>query len=353
MDKTEVKKLARLVAFSFIFFYLFVHVCYLFRPTIYFRFGIAGYYEERENTLDVVYVGGSACFDYWAPMEAWKQNGIPSYAYGYNSMTVETVIPTIKEVLKTQNPSLLIVDVKPYEYRDDDERAVTDAVIRNFTDQIPYSLERSRFISHMDLNEIEKPDNRIDYYLDISKYHGNWGLLSEDSFELADNKKKHINKGTYLNQNTEVIVDTDFTNILEEKEPSSYVKAEFAKLMDYLETKDVEVLFVVNVYSELEEDRERYNYLKKEIEKNGYDFINCNDYDKAMNIDFNSDFYNSNHTNVFGVEKYSLFLSDYIANKYELTDRRNQKEYDEWNKNILEWNNILDSKKQEALKLRK
>ena len=66
------------------------------------------------------------------------------------------------------------------------------------------------------------------------------------------------------------------------------------------------------------------------ISSYGFDFINLNDYYIEMELDFSKDFYNGNHVNCFGAEKYTDFLGKYIVNNYNMPDHRNEDRYISW-----------------------
>ena len=76
---------------------------------------------------------------------------------------------------------------------------------------------------------------------------------------------------------------------------------------------DCEILFVVDPYSETEQHKMIYNYLEQEITQYGFGFLDANDYIEEMNMDYATDFYNKDHVNILGAEKYKKdCLTDYL-----------------------------------------
>ena len=51
---------------------------------------------------------------------------------------------------------------------------------------------------------------------------------------------------------------------------------------------------------------------------------------EELGLDFDKDFYNSKHVNFIGAEKYTRYLTDYIAAHYGLPDHRDQEGYESW-----------------------
>ena len=49
-----------------------------------------------------------------------------------------------------------------------------------------------------------------------------------------------------------------------------------------------------------------------------------------MNLDYQKDFYNTYHMNVYGAEKYTRFVANYLLENYQLNDHRNDDNKDIW-----------------------
>ena len=88
----------------------------------------------------------------------------------------------------------------------------------------------------------------------------------------------------------------------------------------YCDEKQIEVLFVVSPKVLDKEEQSIYNSLKDIVEGRGYQYLNANEHYEEMELDFSKDFFNGNHTNCFGAEKYTRFLEDYIVEHYDMPD---------------------------------
>ena len=67
-----------------------------------------------------------------------------------------------------------------------------------------------------------------------------------------------------------------------------------------------------------------------------------------MNLDYRYDFYNGNHVNIYGAEKYTNCLSEYLVKNYNLPDRRGEKEYkDDFDSLIPGWKEDVNKTKKE------
>lgn len=124
------------------------------------------------------------------------------------------------------------------------------------------------------------------------------------------------------------------------------------EILDYGDSENLNLLFVVVPYAEKKEARESFNTIESIVKHRGYDFLNANKYTKEMQIDYTSDFYNINHVNTFGAEKYTNYLSEYISKKYLLPDHRSDQKYSIWNNDYDIFHNAVEESKKQILTLK-
>ena len=70
--KAKLKPIIRIIAFVCILAIMTVFISYMVKPDSYNLQNIEGLYGEKENSFDVIYIGGSAAFVYYAPPRAWE-----------------------------------------------------------------------------------------------------------------------------------------------------------------------------------------------------------------------------------------------------------------------------------------
>ena len=111
-------------------------------------------------------------------------------------------------------------------------------------------------------------------------------------------------------------------------------KAVLKDLVDYCDTLDADVLFVVAPCSMSYEMGSALNATAAYVEELGADVLNCNSAEicEEIGFDWSTDFYNTHHTNYLGAEKYTTYLTTYLKDHYDLPDRRGQGEYEVWQK---------------------
>lgn len=339
------KWLLRWCAFLLIFSLLFQFISYLVRPVnTYNRLNIVDYYHEQKNTLDMVYIGGSAAFVYWMPYEAWSEYGIVSKVFAYNSIPADAIKASIQEALKTQSPDLLVLDARPFQYREN--IGLQEVYIRNFSDSIHYSWNRAKFLfKAIPLLNDGELNNFNDYFFDISKYHNLWKTVNQSSWKLALNEPidtDDIKFGFQFIRKIEPVPEPLWMNIQKQKPVNSVTNRILQELMDYCKTLEQKVLFVVSPFGETEEQKKTYNYIESIITQNGFEFLNTNDYIDAMKLDYTHDFYNVSHVNALGAKKYTSFLGAYIQEHYVLPNRKEDPAYSQWNEVYPQWKLYLD-----------
>lgn len=346
--KKIIKWTALIIIFIIILLLSFRIITYIMKPARIDLNNIAGLYGEEKNTLDMVYIGGSAAFVYYESLRAFETEGVASYTYGANRMQAELYKTMIKEILKNQKPELIIIDARAFQYREKDQPP-TEIAYRNVLTGMPLSLNKIEFI-HENVEKYLHEDN-TSYYYDIIKYHRDLkNVKINDQIKMAFNLYKNPLKGFYfvpkVAEQTKIVNNTDKkTPVAEETEQI------LIDLLEYCKTTDCNYLFVVSPYVEQELHKENFNYIREIINQYGYDFLDANDYYDEMKLDFKTDLYNASHVNIFGADKYTDFLTQYIKNNYNLPDRRKDENYQSWFDLLDNWNEQVDSTKAEINKL--
>lgn len=314
----------------------FIPITYLIRPRSYNRINLAGFYAEKENSLDMVYIGGSAAFVFWEALTAFNNYGFTSYSYAHDSITPQSPRYYVEEILKTQNPEVILIDLRPFQYGEDIINGVTyweyEPYIRNGTDNMPYTSTRYNLVKTSTKNK----NNAFSFHFDFLKYksllaeHIPSLLTNPNHYAYIDNKASYGYKGFYFVYKTNPLTFTDHSHVVAKKELKGETKKYFFELLDYCKSRNVKPLFIVHSYIQEEEHKMKYNYMKEVIESYGFDFLNTNDYYTEINLDYTKDLYDQNHVNIFGADKYTAFVSKYLKENYNLPDKRNDPEYSEW-----------------------
>lgn len=316
---------------------LFVHVSYMYRG--YSR--LMGFYDLEEDSIDVAVVGTSVTFSDYMPMEAWNDYGIVSYSYCTNVQYENSLRYSVREVHKTQSPQLMVIDIAPFMYEHFAGNELwSDEQIELYTkynvDSMKYSWDRTKLIAEINKDRGGDIYKFLYYLLDISRYHTNTPV-----FDRFDNAFNDLARGfEHLPRNvggliSETTLYEDDGSIL----PLEGVHMEyFENLLAEVEKYDTEVLFVCFpvLFSDMESIG-RKNYMKNYLEECGYTFWDMSKDVETIGLDYEMDFWNSNHCDSLGAEKVTKHFAKLLKEAYDLPDRREDPAYANWHEDYEGW----------------
>ena len=338
------KNLIKAVVFTLIFLGMLTRVSYILRPYSgsASRKNLCGFYAEENNTIDMVWVGSSAVFAFWEPIEFWKSSGITSYNFATGTMPPQAVKYCVKEVLKTQSPELFVIDLRLFangEYKDkSDELPIMDqeVPIRNVTDNFKYSLNRLQMIHGCVPTSLY---DALPFYLDIIKYHTEWQcFIDPQSLAFMNNSSHDSTKGFKLVDAVKPQKLTDWSYVTERKPVSKRTEEILRSLLEYCRSEELQVLFVVNPYVQDREYKEYHNYLADIIAEYNYDVINTNDYYEEIGVNPLTDYYDTSHMNILGADKYTKFMGNYILEHHYLeASEKNEELKERWDADYESW----------------
>lgn len=343
MKKDNIIEIVKISCFFFFFIIMYFLLTFIMKPFSVDLINIAGFYGEKDKSMDMVYIGGSAGFVYWEPIKAWEDKGITSYNFAADTIQAELYQYLVKETLKHQDPKVIIIDARAFQYRDVDQPP-TEVAYRNVLTGTPLSWDRFNFIQ----NNVPKylKDDTLSYHIDLIKYHGAGRTTPlKTSLQIMSGKYQNDIKGFYFLPQVASLTKTEFNT--DKVTPLSRTTNKILDdLLKYLKTTGYKVLFVVSPYTELQSHKENFNYVEQQVTSAGFDFLDTNEYYDEMDLRFETDFINYAHVNIFGADKYTTFLENYLVNKYNLPNRSFQKQYaDDWNPLLGNWHSQVDATK--------
>ena len=284
--------------------------------------GTYGFYKEPENSIDVVFIGPSEVYtSFYSPL-AYEQQGFTSYSLAVSSMNGSAYKSAVQVAESRQNPELYIVELWGFNYGDKFNEVST----RKWLDTLPPSSIRTEAIK-----ELVSEDEQDSYNFRLLKYHSNWTSL-KGCFEVFKDKI-HINSIGY--SVTKNFSTTYNVAKYEEKNQKYKIPEQGMKyleeFLEFCQSDNIEnVLFVrtPEMYN-YEVDESYYEALDK-IQAAGYDFLNMEELSDEIGIDVNNDFFNTTHLNIFGAEKYTAYLSEYVMENYDIDTEHSEDVKKEW-----------------------
>ena len=316
------------------------------------------FYLEEKNTVDAVLIGASDVYAGYSAPYAYEKYGYTSYPYATQASPANIVLPQIKEVLKYQNPKMVIVEINAFLYKDDEQP--NEASARMFADNVPRDDIWRDY-----LKDAIPEDKQIEYYLPIIKYHSSWNEypwklkyltaeigLKKNGYSLFRGYKTvanefHPDSKVYNDQ----LKDNDKTLPLAVN-GERYLR----QTLEYLKENDIHnVVFTRFPHIVRQRDYARFkrgNRAGEIIESYGYDFVNMERYALRDGFDVNKDYYNWDHLNVYGSEKVTDYIANMLQTKYGITKTElTEKQTAEWNDSVNYYHMIYNYS-QEMIKRR-
>lgn len=80
----------------------------------------------------------------------------------------------------------------------------------------------------------------------------------------------------------------------------------------------------------VKEPARMFNKVAEIANENNIPFINYNDKLTDIGFDFKSDMHNSSHVNIWGANKITVYLGEFLKENYSLIDHRHDSNYAQW-----------------------
>ncbi len=290
-------------------------------------YSMAKFYQQKENTVDVLVMGSSRAFENVNTGLLWEEYGIAAYDLCGSLQPVWNTYYYLKEALKTQKPKLIVLET--YMFSEGDEYADDSRIIKN-----TFGMKWSR--DKIEAIKTSAPRERWKEFLfGYVWYHSRYAELSREDFfrDKGDVYYKDW-KGFGCNMDTRVFDRPDTTvtdgrwNVLDK------TRDYFQRFMELAEENDIPVLMFVAPYAGItEHEKEVFNTVSDMAAEYGVDFINYNLMYDQLGMDFSQDAADVFHLNYRGNQKLTRALGDYIVSHYSVPDRRGDEDYASWEGN--------------------
>ncbi len=286
---------------------------------------IKGFYLEDKDSIDVVIIGASEVYSAFSSCYAYEKFGYTSYPLATQSNIITNYKTQLKSAVKQQHPKLIIIELNGVLYgRDQDLEK--EANFRNYADNIPLDGDKIELISSY------APENELEYYLPIIKYHSLWDDFPKGfkwNLSIIQDRLRGYNylKGaksqTKIYNNKEKIYNDELKNNYTKNLLNKKSEQEFRDFLEYCKSENLNnIVFVRFPHLVVKSTLNRFyrgNTAEEIINEYGYDYINFERNFSDTGLDKNTDFYNVEHLNIYGQKKFTEYFGKYIQDKYNIT----------------------------------
>lgn len=306
------KNLITLIIFILVFAILLQKVSYIlqrksFKKPWDMTNKIGGFYNEQENSLDIMFFGSSHAYCSFIPEIIEEKTGQKSYILASQQQPISATYYYIKEALKTQSPNIIIVEVFQGVF---DEYTIDEGVIHSFTDEIPFSLNKIAMV----FSSVPKGEKMAALF-NIIKYHSRWEELKDEDYinrnKLNDPLSGYVRLGQIKEGLTREYIKNPETEKWREKDEKYLIK-----MIELAKKENFQLILVKTPTTDPNRYMGRINYLENLAKEKNIPFYDFNSNYEEIGIDINKDYYDIRHLNVYGAEKFTNWFQENILPKY-------------------------------------
>lgn len=271
---------------------------------------VGGFYNEAEDQFEVMYFGPSHAYAAFSPLVIWEETGIKSYVFATQRQPIWATYTYIKEALKTQSPSLIVLECR-MAFEDQEYYLGKDdiGVTYSYMDELPLSWDK------VELAVQSAPDleGRASTLFNFMMYHRRWKELKEYDVTFRRDQARDPYKGFVMlapqpaPQPRPAIEGIEGITPLPEK--NQYWLEEIIRLC---QERGIE-LWIVKTPCNLElEEKPLLNAVKATAAQSGVPFHDFNEDYCAIGLTEDM-FFDAHHLDALGATRFSQYFADELA----------------------------------------
>lgn len=279
---------------------------------------VADYYNSN-YAHDVLFVGDCECYENFSPVTLWEEYGIPSYIRGSAQQLIWQSYYLLEDALRYETPKVVIFNVLSMKYGTPQNEAYNRM-----------SIEGMRWSSSK-VNNIKasmtEDESFLSYVFPLLRYHSRWSEITSDDFRYYFGAKPNFFAGYYLRADVKPAENVPTGRPLTDYAFSDTCWHYLDEMRDICRESGCKLLLIkapsLYPYWYDEWDAQIAAY----AQKNDLPYLNflSGDLLADTGIDYYHDTYDAGlHMNVYGAEKLSRWLGQYLIDNYGLLNRSNE-----------------------------
>jgi len=330
--KSKLKVLLRVGIFGVILALMIAFMSSVFQP-VWLNWNnfytIYGFYEEPEDTNEVVFLGASTFTNGVIPTELYEKYGICAYNMATENQPMLTSYYWLKETYNRHNETLKTVVVEVASLRAVNKKEFYHKAL----DGMKLSLNKLEAVRAHVGNDIGAI---LGYLIPLNSYHTRWDSLEANDIEKYSYDPVNGSRGYNFDHKTFIrtraykdipikatVPDKDAEPSVLQEEPLKY----FEKIVEFCNEKKLNLVMVKTPTNNW--DSSGHYAVKALSEKHSLDFYDFNYGDLYYEMGFSRplDTIDGNHMNYYGATKFTSVLGKILSENYKTTDVRGNEKY--------------------------
>lgn len=332
---------------SIVFIFIFICLWCFFSYFLIFKYNYDEFYTKRysyyekedKNKIDVLYLGTSSIQDGINPNAVFLESGITSFNLGAQTTNPISIYYLFMYAIKFQTPKLIVLDLSGISDKRSPDDEQWEVGYRLFLDTFPdKDLKRKYFV-----DVIKRSNYKSGWLFPLLRYHDRW-IYSRDNSISRYYSGYEKGVASYFTTKSQSWSENLVVNNKNKNNPQiEYYK----RIVKECKKRNIKIQAVITPKKELDS-----NYLlsaKQFCEDNNIDLLKFEKLSEIneIGLDTQKDFMDIEHFNYWGVEKFSKYFANYIQQKYDLVDHRNDKNYDNWYENAIAYYEFIENQYKE------
>ncbi len=275
---------------------------------------------QNPEEYDVWFMGTSRVYFSIQPMELWNRYGIRSYNLGSSGSSIPQVYWTLMCALEYSEPQVVVLDTFNIHLQVKYQRP--GKMVHTGIDEIPLSAMKIRGVCDM----FDTWKERFEYLCGFSIYHNRWEELTSEDFNVTVLETKGA-------RFQDKIVDNSDYQMIGKEDMSVADTVGFLyleKIIAECQKRGIRLILTELPFCGDKDKQRAMNAVPQVAEEHGLTCLNMM-YEEGL-LDKGTDFGDNVHVNLFGAEKITDYVGNYLSEHCNLADYRESAEIAaQWN----------------------
>ena len=308
---------------------------------------VKGFQQEKEDTIDVLFLGTSRTAFSASPWLLWEEYGIAAYSLGVEQQPATVSAYLLEEALKSQDIKAVAIEVMGLDRdRDYDDQ---ETYTRENFDNMPLTWEKIKAAWQICSESTEQTFSS--FIFPLLRFHDRWNNLSQENF--ADQNVPSRTKGaiaSFVRSGVDSFSNPFPQSTGEPYQPPEESSEGLEQIIKICEENEIELVLYVSPNSRwTKEKADFYEQVAQENENVHFINFNTEEMIEEIGFDIQTDYVDAGtHVNYYGAQKMMRVVGQYLSEELQLPDHRGDSDYASWDDCVyyVEWQEKIAQLKQ-------